>query len=421
MSFQFRNLQQLEICGNTFTVIGGIEFENDGDIWQEYCLNEKKSHQKFWLCIDQQNDEYAIYHTEHDSTKFSPGALKSAGFHQVEITRGQVINTFGDVDVERGDRVKSTMYEDATEEHIMSIEQWDDELEYSSGYYLDWDEIHPASGSNFSGYVGGTSQDDYGYSSNNYSSNNYSSNGFSNPNYTQPQAPQSGNSGVFGQIIFYVIFFGIFGLAILGSCLDSCSCSGCSSQTAYASTTVSAHLKDNPGYTYETSVTSDLNDREFAYVYTTPKTVKSAAEDIITAIAESHPDVQESEDGNTVTILTPEEYAVVYPDKDDPQKTLVQVSARSYAYESSNGLHNASEQTNSHYRGFYFIRGYDRDRARYTSRRHGYNNYSTRTIYNPNNSYQSYANQRYKSIKSARQQSRSTRSHSSSSSSRMGK
>lgn len=41
-----------------------------------------------------------------------------------------------------GDRASFTEYEDASEEHIISEEMWDDGREVSVGWYLDWNEVN---------------------------------------------------------------------------------------------------------------------------------------------------------------------------------------------------------------------------------------------------------------------------------------
>lgn len=422
MGFEFRNRQQIGISDNQFLVVGGIEFRCGSEVWQEYCLTDVNSKQEFWLSIDKANDEYAVFRAERNNGQFRPDALASAGYHQVDVSRATVANTFGAVDAEIGDTVKSTTYEDNSEEEIMSVEQWEDEIEYSSGYYLDWDEIK-IGGIDNQGAMGGAAPWD------NPSGNAWDNGGGHHPwdNASSSPDPEGwsfgsdlgkGNNKRGGIIIAAVIGIFMF-FCMFGSCITS-SCSGLSSGSGVVAsqTTISAHLKANPSkYTYETAVTSDLNDREFAYVYTSNQTIKDAAEDIVNAVALDNPDVQDSDDGKTVTIMTPNEYAVVYQGKEGNTKTHVQVSARSYAYESSNGLHNGSENANNHYRGFYFIRGYDHDRSRYSSRRHGYSGYDrSHYRYNPNNSYQSYARKRHQSaVRSVRQNSTSNRSFSNSS------
>ena len=82
------------------------------------------------------------------------------------------------------------------------------------------------------------------------------------------------------------------------------------------------YLEDSPFYSYETSITSDLNEEEKADVYSTSRSIEMAAKDIINAIDGETEDVQENTEDESVAILTEHEYCLVYESEEG--KTMVQ-------------------------------------------------------------------------------------------------
>lgn len=150
-------------------------------------------------------------------------------------------------------------------------------------------------------------------------------------------------------------------------------------------------MEDSPFYSYETSITSDLNEEEKADVYSTSRSIEMAAKDIINAIDGETEDVQENTEDESVAILTEHEYCLVYESEEG--KTMVQASSRAYVYQSTNDPYHARTTTSRHYHSFYYFRGYSRDASRYNNRASGYQNYDgTAPEYNYSDTYRSYSN-----------------------------
>lgn len=340
-TFQFTKGQLLRVDGTDYEVQGGIEFYNtsDGSLWQEFRIRSIRTSKICWLSIDNVYGEYAIYEEQSYHTRFEEQNITQNGYHQVDDGIASVRSCFGVPDTSPNDSVHYTEYEDSTEEKIISIERWEDATEYSIGYYLDWDEI--------------TVLDN------------------------NAKRSSSGSSSAAGFVFAVCILFFIIFIAFIVGSVNSKS--------------IAKHLKNSSYYTYETSITSDLNSREKADVYETSLSVADAAKDIIDAIEGDTESVQESDEDDSVAILTKREYCLVYTDTDGI--TLVQISSRAYAYQSTNSPYHSSHHTRSYYRRFYYSYGYYGDHSKYSGKTSGYENFTgddvTKDYSDPYNSYSS--------------------------------
>lgn len=325
--FHFYKNQHILADGEEYIVIGGMGFYNrsDGSRWMEYRLKSVTGNGEKWLSIDNMYQEYAIYTACAYSSKFTPEEMSRNGYYQADAGDAQVSGEcFGNVDVEQGDRVHYIEYEDRTEEKILAIEQWEDETEYATGYYLDWDEIVPLDNTNADSSQGGKSR--------------------------------KGNAAVSFFLIFSVL---IVLTGVVFSIIDRGS--------------IRKFLEQSPNFTYDTSITSDINSKEKADVYTTSLSVETAAMAIIQSIDGDTEDVQESDEDNSVAILTKKEYCLIYTDTENV--TRVQISDRAYVYKSTNTPYRSTRRTYSYYRRFYYDRGYASDYGKYGSETSGYEGY----------------------------------------------
>ena len=262
---------------------------------------------------------------------------------------------FGDVDAEPGDRVDYKEYEDPTEELIISVEHWEDETEYSRGYYLDVQDIcaegegSGQSGLNQSGLNRpGSDPLEPGQL------------GPDDPAYRRNEGGMAGQGGwkpVLSVFLFLLIPVIIIGIVRMGS----------------GKMVIAKYLKENTQFSYETSITSDLNQKEKADVYTT-LSVDEAAKAVIEAVEGNTESVQADDEEKSVAILTKTEYCLVYQGTDS--KTRVQISSRAYVYQSTNTPYQSSPHTHAYYRGFYFSRGWSSDRNRYKKAASGYDGYT---------------------------------------------
>lgn len=351
--------QEVKVDGVDYIVEGWIEFsaQSDGCSWREYKLKRKGGIGCRWLSIDEHYNEYAIYEMTRNKSLLDEAALIKDGYKEVDSDRARVLAFKGNVDVACGDSVRFKEYEDQSEEKIRAVECWEDETEYSTGYYLDADEIIPGAIKN----------------QNTNGRNNQAGNrkGGAARNTKSGELSNSKQIG----IIILVVIFGII----------------VSLPEGLFTTTISKYLKKSSDFTYVTSITSDINEKEKADVYKTTLSVQSAAEHILKKVANKVTNVDENAEGGTVTILTSKEYALVYTSEDN--ETLVQVSSRGYAYSSRNTPYHSNNHVSTYYRRYYYTKGYESDSKRYKDATSGYEDYEGGEVeVNTSNHYKSYTN-----------------------------
>ena len=119
--------------GSDYIVEGLIVFINEADNlkWTEYKIRQLSSRKVKWLSVDNDYEEYAIYTQAGSKKGFSESEILSKGFKEADFGKANVISFAGNVDVENGDWVRYREFEDISEENIISIEEWEDETEYS--------------------------------------------------------------------------------------------------------------------------------------------------------------------------------------------------------------------------------------------------------------------------------------------------
>ena len=278
----------------------------------------------------------------------------------IDYTLDEILDMFleGDteLDEDRFDEIFEE-YEDHTEEKIVSIEHWDDEDEYSSGYYLDpWEfgrEGEIRGGSFSSGLTGKTT--------------------------------------IFGKAIIIIIFV----LAFMGSSLK-----GLIPQNKK----IEPYLKKQTFlYEYVTSITGEEKQKANVYEYLSGSSLLSnyseeealnkVAQDIIDGINGNSSAIQQNDekDDHTVAILTSKEYCIIYRSEDD--KILVQVSSRKYAYSTDKEPYRSRNRTRRYYRRFYYSTGYNDDSGSYSRYHSSYDGYSDGTVtYDSNNGLNNYSN-----------------------------
>jgi hypothetical protein len=343
--------------GDEYKIIGKITYRNkqDGKTWDEYKLlalhfgNEIR-----WLSVDNFYKEYSL-------SRENPSA-STIGYHLVDTGYEQVIAAMGDVDVQVGDEAAFQEYEDPTEEKIVSLEKWDDGDEYSSGYYLDpWE---------------------FGKEGENTRSEGFH---------------KAGGFELVKLIGFILVFILGFGYSFIQGFFSSHK-------------KIDAFLKKNPRFTYVTSITGMDKQKANVYectgvsLYSPEEANMQVAKTIIDGVNGNTSDIQQNDekDDNSVAILTPKEYALIYRGEDD--KVYVQVSNRKYAYTTDKEPYRSRERTHRYYRRFYYSRGYYYDRNSFTRSTSSYDGFTDGQIeYNSSNDLNTYSG-------SVRQESISSRS-----------
>lgn len=335
----------LRVDGDTYRVIGMITYRNRSDsaCWSEYRMISDSGGREKWLSIDDIYREYSICEV---TKKACP-----PGYHLVDSGTEEVVSAWGDVDVDIGETASFEEFEDSTEEKIFSLERWEDGIEASSGYYLDYDEIE------YLGSVGG--------------GDNYNSNFRSN---------HSGGKGTKNKNILAWVIVALFFLPYIlidaGNLINTVP-------------KISKYLKKSTLYSYVTSVTGRENQK--ADVYKSVYDIDGTVKDIIDAIEGNTEEVhQNTEDGDqSVGILTKKEYCLVYVSEEGD--VLVQVSSRKYAYYNDTSPYRSTAYTHRYYRRFYLSTGYYGDSSDYKGGTSPYSSYDDTTISTGGDAYDSYS------------------------------
>lgn len=326
----------LNVDGIEGTVIGYIEYMNPDDNnnrWIEYRLNVKGGGEQ-WLSIDDVYEEYSI----SKPANYIRGNI-GPEWHEVDSGHQVVVSMGGDVDVDRGERAEFVEYEDETEEKTLSVEMWSDGTEYSTGYYLDKEEIT---------IMGMTK--------------------------VSPSVSKN--------LIKFVAIAAIFMFFLGGSLISTVT-------NAFSNVSISKYLKKSSLYTYETSITGNEKQKADVYQYFTQSKTDDVAKNIIDGIKGKTESVTQKDDteDEEIAIVTTKEYCLVYHPDDDPSTVLVQVSNRKYNYTSDNSPYRNSDSGTKWYRSHYYSSGYSTDVGKYSKTPSAYTSYTGDTVHNIGNGY----------------------------------
>lgn len=331
---------RLGINGIEGKVIGYITYANPNDDykeWTEYRLRTSRG--ECWLSCDENYNEYSISWPANDiKGRIGPE------WHKVDEGIQVVRASGGDVDVDRGERASFVEYEDAAEDHTLSVEMWEDGTEYSKGEYIEKIDI----------VVMG---------------------------YEEPKSSASGNNaskivGLFMALMIIcnaapILLGGIF--AVLSNNKDR----------------ISDYLSSSSSYAYETSITGNEQQQATVYKYNTSSTTDVVAMDIIQGVDGQTESVTQNNDVSDaeIGILTSNEYCLVYHPEGENDVVYVQVSDRKYNYTSDQSPYRSSSKTTSWYRSHYYSSGYSSDASSYSSTPSAYSMYDGNTIHNIGNGY----------------------------------
>lgn len=335
----FKPRSILKIDGMECEVLGYIEYrddkENFGYRWYDYRLKTPKG--EMWLSVDDTYEEYVLSW---------PITLKNGQvgpkWHKVDEGTQVVSSAVGDVDVDRGERADYAEFEDATEEYTLSLEMWSDGTEASQGEYYDENEIE---------FLG----------------------------------VKKMTTGEFlmkySCLIAFLAFFIIYGLTSVFQNWD------------LTHTKIKDYVSKNQYYVYETSITGSGKQKADVYLYLGTADEELIAKDIVNGIYGHTEAVSQNEGDGSVTILTSNEYCIIYvPEEGDVTgdgypDAYVQVSSRKYAYSSESSPYHSSGTTSSWYRTSYYSSGYSSDARRYTSTPSAYKSYDGVVTHDLGNGY----------------------------------
>ncbi|PRR84064.1 DUF4178 domain-containing protein [Clostridium vincentii] len=342
--------ERLSIEGREYIVQGFITFLNDADSykWTEYKIKLEMTNEIKWLSIDRTYNEYALYTQCKFSSDFKEKNIILQGYKESDYGQARVTAASGAVDVVMGDRVSYREFEDLAEEKIMAIETWEEEEEYSRGYYLNADDIKKV--------------------------------GNSSVNYVAQNTNTSKNPAKISIVVVAAI---IVAACVAGICIYNF--------IKGASVPISNYIGSSSSFSYYTSITSDNNNDEKADIYKTSLSVEDAVKLILDKVEGNVEDVQENTEDKTVGIITKKEYCLVYTSTDN--KTLVQISTRKYAYSSNNNPYHSNMYAGGFYRRYYYSRGYTADSKTYGDSTSSYADYNDGTVNNnTSDKYKTYSN-----------------------------
>lgn len=321
---------RLRIEGRFYDIIGKIQYQNTADrcVWHEYRLISCDDGREYWLSADDVYREYSI----SSVVRTMPYA---DGYHEVDRGTERVLASWGNVDVDPGETAQFTEYEDQTEEKIISVEKWSDGKEFSTGYYLDADEIEAAGSSPAREYSSGYSQ---GYSS--------------------QQSSKLVSTVV--TLVMVMIFAGPFIIGLGGTAISVLA-------DGYVPS-VSKMLRENTyRYSYVTSVTGTGGQK--ADVYSVLQgTAQEAATAVINYLDGKTEDVMQNteDDDESIAILTKKEYCLIYESEDN--EVLIQVSGRKYVFSTDEEPYHSRQGTHRFYRRHYHTRAYRSDYNRFRNK-----------------------------------------------------
>lgn len=137
---KLRRGQVLYIDNQKYTIINMIEYKETTWIWQEYeIVNEDKIHK--WLSIElneKYQEEYYIY--EPYDKKINTNELEiyinNEKFDLYEKGTATVLDYYGNADVDLYETCEYFDYASNDLKTIISVEEWEGEIETSIGYYL---------------------------------------------------------------------------------------------------------------------------------------------------------------------------------------------------------------------------------------------------------------------------------------------
>lgn len=336
------------VQNNKYIVTGYIQYKNlnDGYVWFEYRLKELNSNTIAWLSIDNLYEEYAIYRQERNSYGFTAEEIERQGYREADSGVQAVIDFNGRMDVDKGEQARFWEYEDGDAEKIIAIEEWSDGREYSTGHYLDRDDIS---------IIG---QNTIRENSNSFQKNK------SIMDYCL----------AVGSVLLIMFVIVVFLVNIGGSYL------------------IEKHLEESSSYRYVTSITSDRENEHKADVYRSSLSLDETVKNIIDYIEGDTEYIQQNkdEDDSSVAIITKEEYCFVYESEDN--EILVQISSRQYAYSSTNTIYKGRSGSYRYYRRYYYSTVYSKDKSSFGSSSDSFSGYQDGNVStNSSDTYSSYA------------------------------
>ena len=303
--------QVIKIKNKEYVVTGMIEFSEDTWKWKEYKLTSSDG-KTIWLSIEKDENgkyTYSIYNENYSINNCNGIKItyNNEEYELYEQGTSRVDNYFGKVDVDRYETCSYREYISQDKKKMISIEDWDGEIEKSYGEVLQDYEIEITE-----------KIDDIANAS--YFNGN-------NSNSTKKSGQKIGwLYTIISLIAIIPIFIGFYG----------------------SNNSVKKFLDSSSSFTYKTSVTNNQNNKK-ARVYTTSLSVDEAVKKIIDGVSTKINKVtevqEENEDG--IGLFTSSEYVYVYTSEENT--TYVQVSPKKYVTSNTKAYRHRGYYGSNHY------------------------------------------------------------------------
>ena len=303
--------QVIKIKNKEYTVTGMIEFSEDTWKWKEYKLTASDG-KTIWLSIEKDENgkyTYSIYNENYSINKCNGIKItyNNEEYELYEQGTSRVDNYFGKVDVDRYETCSYREYISQDKKKMISIEDWDGEIEKSYGEVLKDYEIE------ITEKIDNNVKDSY-----------------LDGNKTNSIKKLGKKNGWVYTIILLIAIIPIF-------------------MGFYSSNnSVRKFLDNSSNFTYKTSVTNNQNNKK-ARVYKTSLSVDEAVKKIIdgvsTKITKVTEEKEENEDG--IGLFTNSEYVYVYTSEENT--TYVQVSSKKYVTSNTNAYKHRGYYSSNHY------------------------------------------------------------------------
>lgn len=288
--FQFLINQKILIGQDIYMVTGAIDFYNrlDNSSWTEYQLLDTKTEQVKWLSIDTLYEEYALFTSYSEGEfEFQENTLLQMGYHDADSGKAIITNHWGHIDVTNGDMISYIEYEDNFEKQIINIKHWKHQTVYSSGFYLNANEIQSIESSRLSTKI-----------SNSFFRHFY--NFFSNHSKQKIL------------LLISLLFFLFIAFTIIMNTKESPN--------------IQKYIAADDNFTYVTSILSETDSNIQTNIYTTTLTIDYTLQKILDYLKGLTNSIEVHDLDNSITILTPNECCLIYKENEDD--TFVQISPR---------------------------------------------------------------------------------------------
>lgn len=298
--------QVIYINSQKYTIKNKIEFKEDTWIWQEYEIISQ-NHEVKWLIVEEGENkelEYSIYGKYQGPINVSDieFMLGDKVYQLYEKGKAFVNDYFGNVDVDKYETCEYYEYMTNDETDIISVEIWEDEIEYSRGYYLENEEIKITE------------------------------------EIEKVEEPIKEMQNKKARIKSKLFIFFTFAFFLVVSMVSG----------FFENQSIEKYLKNaTEKYTYVTSITSNQNNKKAKVYESTYSSIDLTVRDLIDGVPKAITETIDSNpntDEDGIGLQTKKEYAYIYQENG---KIYIQVSDKEYVTSSGTTYHR------SHYHHYY--------------------------------------------------------------------